>query len=38
MILALLALFLVSPAASYVTGAHIVLDGGGLVSGSKAHL
>ncbi|EIM87448.1 rhamnolipids biosynthesis 3-oxoacyl-reductase [Stereum hirsutum FP-91666 SS1] len=32
------ALFLTSPAAAYVTGAHIVVDGGGLVSGAKAHL
>ncbi|THH21380.1 hypothetical protein EW146_g139 [Bondarzewia mesenterica] len=32
------ALFLVSPAAAYVTGAHIVLDGGGLIAGGKAHL
>jgi NAD(P)-dependent dehydrogenase (short-subunit alcohol dehydrogenase family) len=29
------ALFLASPAASYVAGAHMILDGGGLISGSS---
>ncbi|KAH9026278.1 rhamnolipids biosynthesis 3-oxoacyl-reductase [Lactarius deliciosus] len=33
------ALFLASPAAAYVTAAHLILDGGGLISGdSKARL
>jgi len=30
------ALFLASPAAAYVTGAHIILDGGGLISGAAS--
>ncbi|KAA1471893.1 rhamnolipids biosynthesis 3-oxoacyl-reductase [Dentipellis sp. KUC8613] len=36
--LAGVALFLVSPASAYVTAAHIVVDGGGLISGGKAHM
>lgn len=33
-VLILVALFLASPAASYVTGVHLTLDGGGLIAGS----
>jgi hypothetical protein len=35
-VLIFVALFLASPAAAYVTGAHIILDGGGLISGAAS--